>query len=76
MNNIAIQSLPCGAIDARRLAALLGIPWREIARHRFPDGIRSIRSTSSVPHPSNAIPLDDILVAALRRKATLQEITA
>ena len=31
-------------------------------------GIRSIRSTSSVPHPSNAIPLDDILVAALRRE--------
>ena len=31
-------------------------------------GIRSIRSTSSVPHPSNAIPLDDILAAALRRE--------
>jgi ribose-phosphate pyrophosphokinase len=29
-------------------------------------GIRSIRSTSSVPHPSNAIPLDDIFAAALR----------
>ena len=29
-------------------------------------GIRSIRSTSSVPHPTNAIPLDDIFVAALR----------
>jgi ribose-phosphate pyrophosphokinase len=31
-------------------------------------GIRSIRSTSSVPHPSNSIPLDDILAAALRRE--------
>ncbi len=29
-------------------------------------GIRSIRSTSSVPHPTNAILLDDILAAALR----------
>ena len=29
-------------------------------------GIRSIRSTSSVPHPSNAIPLDDVFTAALR----------
>ena len=28
--------------------------------------IRSIRSTSSVPHPTNAIPLDDIFAAALR----------
>lgn len=31
-------------------------------------GIRSVRSTSSVPHPTNAIPLDDILAAALRRE--------
>ena len=29
-------------------------------------GIRSVRSTSSVPHPTNAIPLDEILAAALR----------
>ena len=29
-------------------------------------GIRSVRSTSSVPHPTNAIPLDDILAGALR----------
>jgi ribose-phosphate pyrophosphokinase len=29
-------------------------------------GIRSIRSTSSVPHPTNAIPLDDIFAVALR----------
>jgi ribose-phosphate pyrophosphokinase len=31
-------------------------------------GIRSIRSTCSVPHPSNAVPLDEILAAALRRE--------
>ncbi len=29
-------------------------------------GIGSVRSTSSVPHPTNAIPLDDIFTAALR----------
>lgn len=29
-------------------------------------GIRSLRSTNSVPHPTNAIPLDDILADALR----------
>lgn len=29
-------------------------------------GIRSVRSTHSVPHPTNAIPLDDILADALR----------
>jgi ribose-phosphate pyrophosphokinase len=32
-------------------------------------GIRSIRSTSSVPHPTNAILLDDVLAGALRREA-------
>ena len=31
-------------------------------------GIRSVRSTNSVPHPTNAILLDDILLAALRRE--------
>ena len=31
-------------------------------------GIRSVRSTSSVPHPSNAIALDDILAVALRKE--------
>ena len=31
-------------------------------------GIRSVRSTSSVPHPSNAIRLDAVLADALRRE--------
>ena len=35
-------------------------------------GIRYVRSTSSVPHPSNAIPLDDILATALRRETNGQ----
>jgi ribose-phosphate pyrophosphokinase len=33
-------------------------------------GIRSVRSTDSVPHPTNAIALDEILAAALRSELT------
>jgi ribose-phosphate pyrophosphokinase len=31
-------------------------------------GIRSPRSTNSVPHPTNAIPIDEVLAAALERE--------
>jgi len=31
-------------------------------------GIRSLRSTTSVPHPTNAIRLDGLLAAALRKE--------
>ena len=34
-------------------------------------GIRSIRSTDSVPHPTNAIALDDLFVDALQAEMTL-----
>ena len=40
----------------------------EMAREFASAGIRSIRSTSSVPHPTNAIPLDDVFVEALRNE--------
>ena len=43
MTGVAFQSLPSGADDARRLAALLGLPLREIALHNFPD--REMRVT-------------------------------
>jgi ribose-phosphate pyrophosphokinase len=33
-------------------------------------GIRSIRSTHSVPHPTNAFALDDVIVAALRTETS------
>jgi ribose-phosphate pyrophosphokinase len=36
-------------------------------------GIRSVRSTHSVPHPTNAFQLDGILVAALRREVGGEE---
>ena len=38
MSGLALQSLPSCAGDAKRLAALLGLPLQEIALHRFPDG--------------------------------------
>jgi ribose-phosphate pyrophosphokinase len=31
-------------------------------------GVRSIRSTTSVPHPTNAIALDGVLADALRKE--------
>ena len=38
----------------------------ELAREFVGAGIRSVRSTNSVAHPTNAILLDDTYVAALR----------
>jgi ribose-phosphate pyrophosphokinase len=38
----------------------------ELSDQFLASGIHSIRSTSSVPHPTNAIGLDDLLAAALR----------
>lgn len=38
MNAAIVQSLPSSSRDAARLAAHLGIPFHEIAIHRFPDG--------------------------------------
>lgn len=38
MSSVALHSLPAGANDARRLAAQLGLPYQDIALHRFPDG--------------------------------------
>ena len=40
----------------------------EMTRDFLQAGIRSIRSTHSVPHPTNAIALDEIFVAALRKE--------
>jgi ribose-phosphate pyrophosphokinase len=38
----------------------------ELSDQLLASGIRSIRSTSSVPHPTNAIVLDSLLAEALR----------
>jgi ribose-phosphate pyrophosphokinase len=59
----ALSAAGAKAIDAVITHALFP---PEMAIEFADAGIRSIRSTSSVPHPTNAIPLDDIFVAALR----------
>jgi len=38
VSGVALHALPDGAHDARRLAARLGLPYQDIALHRFPDG--------------------------------------
>jgi ribose-phosphate pyrophosphokinase len=61
----ALRAAGATAIDAVVTHALFSPDMAdEFARA----GIRSIRSTSSVPHPTNAIPLDDVLAGALRRE--------
>ena len=40
----------------------------ELAVEFLRAGIRSVRSTDSVPHPSNSIALDSVLAAALRKE--------
>lgn len=40
----------------------------EFTRVLFEAGIRSVKSSDSVPHPSNAIALDGVLAAALRQE--------
>ena len=46
----------------------------EMIRKFHEAGIRSIRSTTSVPHPSNAIALDGLLARALLGEAGLTEL--
>jgi ribose-phosphate pyrophosphokinase len=79
MSNLAIQSLPSGAGDARRLASLLGLPLREIALHRFPDGEMRVTVGPAAATTIIYAPLDrpnDKLIAilfaaeALRRAGT------
>lgn len=65
----ALKAAGATAIDAVITHALFA---PEMATAFADAGIRSVRSTSSVPHPTNAIPLDDILAAALRREINAQ----
>lgn len=61
----ALRAAGADAIDAIVTHALFPAEMgEEFARA----GIRSIRSTSSVAHPTNAIPLDAVLAGALRRE--------
>jgi ribose-phosphate pyrophosphokinase len=53
------------SIDAVITHALFS---EDVGREMISSGIRSIRSTHSVPHYTNAIALDDLLVDALKRE--------
>lgn len=60
------------AAGAKRIEAVVthALFSAELANDFAAAGIRSIRSTYSVPHPTNAIGLDDVFVAALRSEMT------
>ena len=71
----ALKAAGAAAVDAVITHALFP---PDMATAFASAGIRSIRSTSSVPHPTNAILLDEILATALRGElsdATLPETT-
>jgi ribose-phosphate pyrophosphokinase len=61
----ALKAVGATAIDAIVTHALFP---PEMAAAFAAAGIRSIRSTDSVLHPTNAVALDEILAAALRRE--------
>ena len=63
----ALAAAGAGSVDAIITHALFP---PELTSEFLRAGIRSIRSTNSVPHPTNAIALDAILVDALQREIT------
>jgi ribose-phosphate pyrophosphokinase len=62
----ALQAAGASAIDAVVTHALFP---PELVGALFAAGIRSVKSTDSIPHPTNAIALDRILADALRQEA-------
>lgn len=76
MSKAIIQSLPSSSRDATRLAALLGIPFHEIAIHNFPDGEIRVTAAPAAPitilyasldHPNEKLVALMFAVEALRR---------
>jgi ribose-phosphate pyrophosphokinase len=61
----ALRAAGAGTIDAIVTHALFA---PELVGEFFAAGIRSIKSTDSVPHPTNAIALDRVLAEALRKE--------
>lgn len=61
----ALQSAGVTSIDAVVTHALFP---PELVGALFAAGIRSVKSTDSVPHPTNAISLDGVLAEALRKE--------
>ena len=67
----ALTSAGATMIDAVITHALFP---EELCRDMIQSGIRSIRSTYSVPHPTNAIALDSLFVDALRNETTFTTV--
>jgi ribose-phosphate pyrophosphokinase len=61
----ALRVAGAKTIDAIIVHALFA---PELVGKLFAAGIRSVRSTDSVPHPSNSIALDSVLAEALRKE--------
>lgn len=61
----ALAAAAVSCIDAIIIHALFS---RELTHHFLRAGIRSVRSTNSVPHPTNMFTLDAILADALHRE--------
>ena len=61
----ALHAAGAATVDAIVTHALFA---PEFTRTLFEAGIRSVRSSDSVPHPTNAIALDGILAEALRKE--------
>ena len=67
----ALAAAGATAIDAVVTHALF---TEQLGREMILSGIRSIRSTHSVPHSTNAIVLDDLLVDALKAEVIRREL--
>lgn len=67
----ALTSAGATMIDAVVTHALFP---EELCRDMIQSGIRSIRSTHSVPHPTNAIPLDNLFIDALQDEMTFATV--
>jgi ribose-phosphate pyrophosphokinase len=67
----ALAAAGATAIDAVVTHALFS---EELGREMLLSGIRSIRSTHSVPHPTNVIVLDDLFADALKRELIRPEL--
>ena len=61
----ALRAAGASTIDAIVTHALFA---PELVGKLFEAGIRSVKSSDSVPHPSNAIALDRVLAEALRKE--------
>jgi len=67
----ALVTAGANGIDAVVTHALFS---EQLRRDMTLSGIRSIRSTHSVPHPTNAIALDDLFMRALENEMTHAEL--